>query len=272
MPSRKTSSNAPKKSTAKVKTPKASAPTLETSTNVKGNKKLVIILSLIVAVFVVIAVVKSFKGSKSGEANANGSSESTSSMMEKSAATESSEFHQILTVKENDVVFGKSDAPVEIYEYASLSCSHCGHFFTTVFKKIKEAYIDTGKAKFIYRDFPLHMEAVKAAMLVRCKKRSQDEYLKYLTTLYKTQSDWLTKDYAEKLQTISALAGTPKQEFNKCLNDKLIEDQVMQMYLDASKYLAINSTPTIFINKKRVAIHSFEEISKKIDESLQQGV
>ena len=149
-----------------------------------------------------------------------------------------------------DRVLGKPDAPIAIIEYASLSCSHCAHFANAVLPKLKEKWLDTGKAKLILRDFPLDEPALRAAMVARCVP--PERFYPLVETLFETQDKWVVaKDWRAALERLVRLAGIGKKEFDACLNDKAIEDQVAQSRLTAAQRLGVNSTPTFFINGKK---------------------
>ena len=152
-----------------------------------------------------------------------------------------------LAVTEQDRVLGKPDAPITIIEYASLSCPHCAHFATEVLPKLREKWIDPGKAKLVLRAFPLDEPALRAEMLARCA--STERYFPLIETLFQTQDKWVVaKDWQPALQRIAQLAGVAKVKFETCVGDKALEDQVAQSRLTAATQLGVSSTPTFFIN------------------------
>jgi len=150
-------------------------------------------------------------------------------------------------VLETDRVLGKADAPVAIFEYASLTCPHCARFHTDVLPRIKEAYVDTGKVKLIYRDFPLDRLAFTAAVLARCNQGPQ--YFSFLDALFRSQSSWSSaKDPISALRNIARLGGIQPAKFDDCLNDKAQQEDVSKQRFDASRRLSVNSTPSLIIN------------------------
>jgi len=152
-----------------------------------------------------------------------------------------------LAVTAEDHVLGKPDAPITIIEYASLSCPHCAHFAADVLPKLKEKWIDPGKAKLVFRAYPLDEPALRAEMVARCAP--PERYFPLVETLFATQDKWvIAKDWQAALQRIAQLGGVPKTKFETCLGDKALEDQVAQSRLTASTQLGVNSTPTFFIN------------------------
>ncbi len=161
-------------------------------------------------------------------------------------------------------MLGKSDAPITIIEYASLSCPHCAHFASEVLPKLKEKWIDTGKAKLILRAFPLDEPALRAAMVAQCAP--PDRYYPLVEMFFETQDKWvLAKDSRAALERLTRLAGIGKKEFDACFDDKALEDQVTQSRLTASTQLDVNATPTFFINGKK---YEGEPTFEAIDQML----
>ncbi len=147
-----------------------------------------------------------------------------------------------------DTVIGKASAPVTIVEYASLSCPHCAHFYTQVLPEISKRYIDTGKAKLIYRDYPLNNPAMKAAELIQCADK--DQRPAFLKVLYATQAKWLFDTNPEQaLRNIAALGGVDNVRFDACMKDKSIEKAVLETAKEAEAKYHVNSTPTLYIGQ-----------------------
>jgi protein-disulfide isomerase len=155
-----------------------------------------------------------------------------------------------LAVQPNDRVLGKADAPITIIEYASLTCPHCAHFDVDVLPKLKEKWIDSGKAKLVLRDFPLDEPALRAAMVARCAP--PDRFYPLVDTFFCQQEQWVTaRDYRAVLEKLAKLGGISKKEFAACISDKKLEDQVAQSRLTAAQQLGVEATPTFFINGKK---------------------
>ena len=147
---------------------------------------------------------------------------------------------------------GAADAPVTIVEYASMTCSHCATFHTTTFPELKKKYIDTGKVRFIFREFPFEPVATAAFMLARCMP--DDKYFPMVSTLFETQKAWaFGNDPAAGLLQVARQAGMSQQEFEKCLTDQALADKVQASALYANKELGVNATPTFFINGKKLS-------------------
>lgn len=152
-----------------------------------------------------------------------------------------------LEVTPDDRILGKPDAPVTIVEYASMTCPHCAHFATEVLPKLKEKWIDSGKARLVLRDYPLDEPALRASMIARCEPA--DKFYPFVDTLFADQTKWvLAKDYKAELAKLALLSGMNKTKFDACLASKEGEDKVLQSRLVATQQLGVNSTPTFFIN------------------------
>ena len=150
-------------------------------------------------------------------------------------------------VSGQDRILGNPNAPITIIEYASLTCPHCAHFEDAVLPKIKQKWIDTGKAKLILRDFPLDDAALHAAMVARCAP--PDRFYPLVETFFQTQDQWVVaKDWKAALQRIAQLAGISKTKFDSCFSDKKLEDEVANSRLNASTKLGVDATPTFYVN------------------------
>jgi hypothetical protein len=126
-----------------------------------------------------------------------------------------------------DVSLGNQNAPVTIIEYASMTCPHCAHFANEVFPQLKQKYIDTGKVRFIMREFPLDQLAAAGFMLARCA--GKDRYYPMIETLFATQRDWVVRAPLEPLKKIARQAGISEQGFEDCLKDQKILDGIEQV-------------------------------------------
>ena len=157
---------------------------------------------------------------------------------------------KVLAVTPEDRVLGTPDAPITIVEYASLSCPHCAHFAKEVLPKLKQKWIDTGKAKLVVRAFPHNEPALLAETVARCI--APERYFPVVETLFEMQDQWVVaQDMRVALERITRLAGIGKKDFDACLANKGIENQVLQSRLTASTQLGVQSIPTYFINGKR---------------------
>jgi protein-disulfide isomerase len=148
-----------------------------------------------------------------------------------------------------DHVMGSANAPVTIVEYASMTCPHCAHFHETTYPQLKKKYIDTGKVRFIFREFPLDALALAASMLARCA--GKDKYFPMIEALFAQQKDWVVQHPEEPMLAIAKQAGFTQQSFYACLDNPEIRAGVEENRARAMK-LGVNSTPTFFINGKMI--------------------
>ena len=169
-----------------------------------------------------------------------------------------------------DMALGPANAPVTITEYASMTCPHCAAFNESVFPKIKAAYIDTGKIRYVFREFPLDIKAAAGSMLARCiAKDDAPKFYAVIDLLFRQQNDWVVKNTTETLTRIGKQAGLSQQQVEECLKDQKLLDKIAADQKFANEVLKVNSTPTFFINGEMVKGEtSFEEFSKKIDSLL----
>jgi protein-disulfide isomerase len=161
-----------------------------------------------------------------------------------------------------DQVLGAANAPVTIIEYASMTCPHCAKFQAKTFPKLKERYIDTGKVRYIFREFPLDPLAAGAFMLARC---SGDKYFAIVDLLFGTQRDWVVPNPLTPLLNIAKQAGFTEESFNTCLKNQQLLDGIQNVRDRAAKVLNVESTPTFFVNGKRmVGDVSIEELEREM--------
>jgi protein-disulfide isomerase len=162
-----------------------------------------------------------------------------------------------------DIIQGKAEAPATIVEYASMTCSHCAAFHKEVWPALKAKYVETGKAKFVLREFPLDPLAIAAFMLARCAGREKRDAV--VDRLFDRQADWaFAEDPLPRLKAEVQAAGVPEAEIDTCLKNQKLLDQVKAVRAVASQKLGVNSTPTFFVSGKRLAgeqsLDSFDRI------------
>ena len=157
--------------------------------------------------------------------------------------------NSVLNITESDFFIGDPDAPVTIIEYASMSCSHCADFHNNILQDLKSEYIDSGKVRFVFRDFPFNYPALAGSMMVRCVEN--DVRYDYMNALYKLQKKWVYRDHAKtraELYKIMQSGGMKKDEFNSCLNNVNLENDLLEGVMNAQREFNINSTPSFIIN------------------------
>lgn len=170
-----------------------------------------------------------------------------------------------------DLVLGSTDAntKVTVIEYASMTCGHCAHFAKDVFPEFKKKYIDTGKIRFIFREFPLDNLAAAASMLARCA--GGDKTFPLIETFFHTQGDWAFKqgNPVPRLFEIAKQAGFTQESFDKCLTDQKLLDQITALRTRAVEKFGVSATPTFFINGKRLQVSAtMAELDKAIEPLL----
>jgi protein-disulfide isomerase len=172
-----------------------------------------------------------------------------------------------VTVAAEGPSLGPADAPVTIVEYASMTCPHCAHFHETTYPELKKRYIDTGKVRFIFREFPLDPLAAGASMLARCA--GKDKYFPLIETLFQQQRQWAVEKPIPPLMAIVKQAGFTEQSFNACLSDQKMLDALNAERGRAADKFGVNSTPTLFINGKvQKGGATIEELVKIIEPML----
>ena len=165
-------------------------------------------------------------------------------------------------------VLGSADAPVTIIEYASATCPHCADFHRLTLPAIKKEYVDTGKVKFIFREFPFDDLALAAFMITRCA--SPEQYFPLMDILFEQQAQWAgAKDKKAALFAIAREAGFTEESFNACLSNEAIAKGIIEGRDFAAKDLGIDSTPSFFINGKLVkGALPIADFRKEIDAAL----
>lgn len=169
-----------------------------------------------------------------------------------------------------DMALGDPKATVTIVEYASMTCPHCATFTKDVFPKLKAAYIDSGKVRFVFREFPLDLTAAAGSMLARCiADGDANKYFAVVDLLFRQQDVWAVQNPTAPLKRVARQAGMGEQQFETCLKDQKLLDAIKESQDYAVKTLKINSTPTFFVNDTMVRGEtSFEAFQKIIDPLL----
>jgi protein-disulfide isomerase len=169
-----------------------------------------------------------------------------------------------------DMALGPANAAVTITEYASMTCPHCAAFTEKVFPKIKSEYIDSGKIRFVFREFPLDIKAAAGSMLARCvAKDDAGKYFAVVDMLFRQQESWVLKNTTETLIRIGKQAGLSQQQVEDCLKDQALLDKIAADQKYANEVLKVNSTPTFFLNGEMMkGEQSFEEFDKRIKSLL----
>lgn len=170
-----------------------------------------------------------------------------------------------------DRVLGDPNAPVTIMEFSSLSCPHCAAFHKDTLPLIKEKYIDTGKVKLVYKDYPLGNSALRAAMLARCVAPAR--YFQFLDILFKQQESWAWEENPDDyLMKLGKLAGVSEAKFAACVEDKGIRDDVLKSYVMGAREYEVDSTPSFIINgeDKISGAESIEAFDEALEKYLEE--
>lgn len=165
-----------------------------------------------------------------------------------------------------DMSQGDPKAPVRVYEYASLTCSHCAEFNKDTFPSFKKDYIDTGKVYYTLRDFPFDPIATAAYMLSHCA--GKDRYFGFVDVLFSTQADWaFVETPMEALKGIARQGGFSDEAFDACMKNEKVFEHVKKTAERGAQTFGVRSTPTFFINGEKVEgalpYAEFETILKK---------
>ena len=165
------------------------------------------------------------------------------------------------------IVLGKDSAPVKIKIFSSLTCPHCANFHIKVLPEIKKKYVESGKVQLIFIDFPLDQFAFNASKLLHCLE--QKKQILFLDTIYEKQDKWTAgsniEEINQNLKEMVKILGISSAQFDKCLNDDVISDKILNGRIEGQQKYSINSTPTIVINgKKFEGTTNFKNIEKKI--------
>ena len=152
-----------------------------------------------------------------------------------------------------DVTEGDKNANIKIYIYSSLTCPHCANFHTKIYPNLKKDFVDNGKVKIYFKNFPLDLAALNAAKINACLK--SDKKLAFLDTLYEKQKIWTSgstiEDINNNIKKLVDKMNINEFDFEKCLNNKEVEDWILEERIGAVQKYDIKSTPTIIINEKK---------------------
>ena len=166
---------------------------------------------------------------------------------------------------------GDEKAPVTVHEYFSLSCSHCAAFHNDILPKVKTDYIDTGRVRFVFHDFPLGGLASAAAMLTRCG--DPDAYHGFVSVLLKEQKKWLRSDTPlEELEGFARLVGMSSDDVMECLDNEPLFKEIESRKIGYNRDLGVKSTPTFIIGKTVVPGNlPYAEFREVLDKALKEA-
>lgn len=167
-----------------------------------------------------------------------------------------------------DMALGQAGAPVTLIEYVSLTCPHCRWFHENVYPKLKADYVDTGKVRYVVRDFPLDWPAVQAAILARCA--GPDRYFAFVDVLFQTFDEWTrAADHLKQLTQIGELGGLSRERFEACRADKDLEDGIFRSIQEAQAEYDVSGTPTLIVDgEKYEGSMRFDALAEYLDRLL----
>lgn len=169
------------------------------------------------------------------------------------------------TWAKGDMALGDENAPITVIEYASMTCPHCAHFHHETFPKLKKNWIDTGKVRFVFREFPFDRPGLAAAMLARCG--GKDRFFAFIDVLFEQQAKWVrAEDPMAELRRIGSLGGVSGEAFDRCMASDDLQEMILQSRLTAHKEMDVNGTPTLFINgEKHEGGNDYESVAAALE-------
>tara|TARA_B100000965_G_scaffold120218_1_gene99191 strand:- start:141 stop:737 length:597 start_codon:yes stop_codon:yes gene_type:complete len=174
---------------------------------------------------------------------------------------------------ENKILnIGNSDSKITIKVFSSLTCPHCASFHKNIFENLKKEYIDKGIVKFEHHSFPLDLAALNAEIIIRCHTDNNKKF-QLLGEMYKKQSQWAVGSdiniINESIKKIGLDSGLKNNKMDDCLNSEIAQDEILNERIEAQKQYKIQSTPTIYINKKKYkGEHKYKPFKKAIEKLL----
>lgn len=163
---------------------------------------------------------------------------------------------------------GLETAPVTVIEYHSLTCGNCARFHTEIFPAIRRTYVDTGRVRFVLRDYPLDRIALEAAILAHCA--GPDRYQTFISALYQDKERWAhSADPLSDLRRIGVLGGVPNERFEACRSNRAFVDAILAMRLGGDREYRVSGTPTFVINGNvHTGVLTFEQFARIVDPLL----
>lgn len=171
----------------------------------------------------------------------------------------------------DDRILGPADAPITIIEYSSLTCPHCAAFHADALPKIKETWIAEGKARLVFRHFPLDAMALRAAAVADCIEGAR--FFGFLDLLFESQKRWARSNPPLKvLGQMARLAGMSQEKFDACANDEAQMDRILERRQDGTRTYDVKSTPTLIVNGRKVeGARDFDYLEKIFKEIVSES-
>ncbi len=171
-----------------------------------------------------------------------------------------------------EMVLGDETAPITVIEYASLGCPHCANFHTNTYPQVKEDYIDTGKIKFIYRDFPLGTPALAASMIARCSGSAK--YFGMIDIFFRSQQQWSrAENPLDGLKKVARFGGMSNADVDACLQNQELLDFIQEKARKGGEEHEINATPSFVIDGETISGGMpYEDFKKLLDKALNKSI
>ena len=175
---------------------------------------------------------------------------------------------QAADYSKGDMVLGDPDAPVEVIEYASMTCPHCRRFHEEIYPKLKKEFVDTGKVRFVFREFPLDRYALQASMLARCG--GEQKFFGFIDLLFQQQPNWTSaSDPTAALRQIGVLGGVSTEAFDACMADESLVDMLLATRLDGHQRMKVSGTPSVYVNGEKFdGGLDFEALPDRVESAL----
>jgi protein-disulfide isomerase len=175
-----------------------------------------------------------------------------------------------LTVADNDRILGDAAAPVTIFEYSSLTCPHCAAFHSATLPQVTSEWLDTGKARLVFRHYPLDGLALRAALVADCLS-SDKAFFAFINVLFEQQSQWArASDPLAELGKLARLAGVGQAQFEACLQNQEQMDAIIARMQEAQETVELRSTPTFVVNGRKVeGALEYSEFATILEKALQ---
>jgi protein-disulfide isomerase len=167
---------------------------------------------------------------------------------------------------------GSAEAKVTVKVFSSLTCPHCATFHANIFEKLKKEYIDKGSVKFEHHAFPLDLAALNAEVIIRCQENNKKKF-ELLTEIYNKQTTWAVGSDINKINELIKKIGInfnlSNDKMDTCLKNDQVQDEILEVRIEAQKKYKIESTPTIIINEKKYSGKiNYKQFKKVIDKKL----
>lgn len=164
-----------------------------------------------------------------------------------------------------EITYGEKTAPVEVIEYGSFTCPHCGEFATEVFPQLKAEYIDNGQVRFVFRNFVRDRYDMAVAAISRCTTEPEKAKA-MIAAFFERQKEWMTSEnpYATMAE-IAGESGVSEQALGECVSDRELQEHIVEMRTVGIETYEINSVPWVLVNGAKVHAHSYEELKEAIE-------